>query len=197
MASTNSESGKNADGNVSDPKKVDDIASGIAAATETDADKSDTSHHEQSSTSKNDTDEIQSTSNATTSTKDDSTKPDKHTMSNIGNQKVITPKKPQKIKVHLVAVGSAPILKKSKFLMNANDRFIVANQFLQKILKLTNGNTTTTKSNSGANASSPSLFLYVNAAFVPSPEERMGDLFDCFGTRGELVIHYSLQEAWG
>ena len=206
MASTNSESGKNADGNVSDPKKVDDIASGIAAATETDADKSDTSHHEQSSTSKNDTDGlelanekrgIQSTSNATTTTNDDSTKPVKHTMSNSDNQKVITPKKPQKIKVHLVAVGSAPILKKSKFLMNANDRFIVANQFLQKILKLTNGNTTTTKSNSGANASSPSLFLYVNAAFVPSPEERMGDLFDCFGTRGELVIHYSLQEAWG
>mmetsp|Transcript_14850 Transcript_14850/g.35734 ORF Transcript_14850/g.35734 Transcript_14850/m.35734 type:complete len:174 (-) Transcript_14850:215-736(-) len=92
-----------------------------------------------------------------------------------------TSQKSEKIKVHLVAVGSAPILKKSKFLMNADDRFAVAIAFLRKILKLPSG----------------SLFLYVNAAFVPSPDERMGDLFDCFGIREELVIHYSLQEAWG
>lgn len=92
-------------------------------------------------------------------------------------------KKTEKIKVHLVAVGSAPILKKSKFLMNSDDRFVVAITFLRKILKLSPSNS--------------SLFLYVNAAFVPSPEERIGDLFDCFGSRGELVIHYCLQEAWG
>mmetsp|Transcript_5760 Transcript_5760/g.12685 ORF Transcript_5760/g.12685 Transcript_5760/m.12685 type:complete len:181 (+) Transcript_5760:169-711(+) len=98
--------------------------------------------------------------------------------------------KPVKIKVHLVAVGSAPILKKSKFLMNADDRFAVAIAFLRKVLKLSS-------STSGGSAAASSLFLYVNAAFVPSPDERMGDLFDCFGTRGELVIHYSLQEAWG
>ena len=91
--------------------------------------------------------------------------------------------KTEKIKVHLVAVGSAPILKKSKFLMNSDDRFVVAITFLRKILKLSPSNS--------------SLFLYVNAAFVPSPEERIGDLFDCFGSRGELVIHYCMQEAWG
>lgn len=101
--------------------------------------------------------------------------------------------KSEKIKVHLVAVGSAPILKKSKFLMNADDRFAVAIAFLRKVLKLSSSFTT---SNSlGMKASS--LFLYVNAAFVPSPDERIGDLFDCFGSRGELVVHYSLQEAWG
>ncbi|KAL7530056.1 hypothetical protein ACHAXR_003303 [Thalassiosira sp. AJA248-18] len=66
--------------------------------------------------------------------------------------------------------------------MNAEDRFVVAIAFLRKVLKL---------------SSSSSPFLYVNAAFVPSPDERMGDLYDCFGIRGELVIHYSLQEAWG
>ena len=103
-------------------------------------------------------------------------------------------KKSEKIKVHLVAVGSAPILKKSKFLMNANDQFGVANTFLRKILKLQQSTTTTTSS---APPSSSSLFLYINAAFVPSPDERIGDLYDCFGIRGELVIHYSLQEAWG
>ena len=98
------------------------------------------------------------------------------------------PKKTEKIKVHLVAVGSAPILKKSKFLMNANDQFGVANTFLRKLLKM---------QISAAAPSSSSLFLYINAAFVPSPDERIGDLYDCFGIRGELVIHYSLQEAWG
>ena len=103
-----------------------------------------------------------------------------------------------KIKVHLVAVGSAPILKKSKFLMNADDRFAVAIAFLRKVLKLS-----TTSSSASSSVSntlgmrSSSLFLYVNAAFVPSPDERIGDLFDCFGSRGELVVHYSLQEAWG
>ncbi|KAL3768760.1 hypothetical protein ACHAWU_006861 [Discostella pseudostelligera] len=104
--------------------------------------------------------------------------------------------KSEKIKVHLVAVGSAPILKKSKFLMNADDRFAVAIAFLRKVLKLSSSSTTSSVSNTtGMKASS--LFLYVNAAFVPSPDERIGDLFDCFGSRGELVIHYSLQEAWG
>lgn len=104
--------------------------------------------------------------------------------------------KSEKIKVHLVAVGSAPILKKSKFLMNADDRFAVAIAFLRKVLKLSSSSNTSSVSNTtGMKASS--LFLYVNAAFVPSPDERIGDLFDCFGSRGELVIHYSLQEAWG
>mmetsp|Transcript_26058 Transcript_26058/g.39392 ORF Transcript_26058/g.39392 Transcript_26058/m.39392 type:complete len:141 (+) Transcript_26058:48-470(+) len=94
----------------------------------------------------------------------------------------------QKIKVHLVAVGSAPILKKNKFLMNRTDNFGVAISFLRKRLKLNNNNNT---------ASSSSLFLYVNSAFVPCPTEQIGDLYDCFGMREELVIHYSLQEAWG
>ncbi|KAL7544776.1 hypothetical protein ACHAWF_008139 [Thalassiosira exigua] len=104
-----------------------------------------------------------------------------------GSGETIANPKPQKIKVHLVAVGNAPILKKAKFLMNADDRFAVAATFLRKVLKLSPG--------TGAAASA--LFLYVNAAFVPSPDERIGDLFDCFGVRGELMIHYSLQEAWG
>ncbi len=102
----------------------------------------------------------------------------------------------QKIKVHLVAVGSAPILKKNKFLMNRTDNFGVAISFLRKRLKL--GTATATGSTASSAASSASsLFLYVNSAFVPCPTEQIGDLYDCFGMREELVIHYSLQEAWG
>jgi ubiquitin-like protein ATG12 len=96
---------------------------------------------------------------------------------------------PKKIKVHFVAVGNAPILKKSKFLMSSEDEFGVANSFLRRLLKLSDG--------ASNNKSVPPLFLYVNAAFVPSVDQRMGDLIDCFGVRGELVIHYSLMEAWG
>ena len=117
-----------------------------------------------------------------------------------------------KIKVHLVAVGSAPILKKNKFLMNRADNFGVAISFLRKRLKLGDGSSTvnatatTTSTNASSNASSSnttpppsssSLFLYINSAFVPCPTEQIGDLYDCFGMREELVIHYSLQEAWG
>lgn len=89
-----------------------------------------------------------------------------------------------KVKVHFVAAGSAPILKKSKFLMSADDRFAVAATFLRKRI--------------GLEGKGSSVLLYVNAAFVPSPEERVGDLYACFSSeRGELVVHYSLQEAWG
>ena len=127
----------------------------------------------------------------------------------------------QKVKVHLVAVGSAPILKKNKFLMNRTDNFGVVISFLVKRLRLNNvsgGNTNASGSNSsgsgnngvGSNdsntttnnntaSSSSSLFVYVNSAFVPSPTENIGDLYDCFGMKnnGELILHYSLQEAWG
>lgn len=88
-----------------------------------------------------------------------------------------------KVKVHFVAVGSAPIMKKTKFQLGADQRFAAVTMFLRKMLKMT--------------GTGSSLFLYCNSAFVPSPDELVGDLNDCFSVRGELVIHYSLQEAWG
>ena len=121
----------------------------------------------------------------------------------------------QKVKVHLVAVGSAPILKKNKFLMNRSDNFGVVISFLVKRLRLvgnasggTNNNTNTggnsnngvgSNDNNNNNNAASSLFVYVNSAFVPSPTENIGDLYDCFGMKnnGELILHYSLQEAWG
>ena len=91
-----------------------------------------------------------------------------------------------KIKVHFVPVGNAPILKRTKFGVNIDShngkQFASLNTFLRKMLKL---------------KSDQSLFLYINSSFVPSPEENLKDLNDCFAIRGELVIHYALQEAWG
>lgn len=85
--------------------------------------------------------------------------------------------------------------------MNRTDNFGVAISFLRKRLKLGGNSTATTAVGStvasSSSASASSLFLYVNSAFVPCPTEQIGDLYDCFGMREELVIHYSLQEAWG
>jgi len=92
-------------------------------------------------------------------------------------------KKDAKVKVHFVAVGSAPIMKKTKFQLPADQRFAAVTAFLRKMLKLQD--------------SGSSLFLYCNSAFVPGPDELVGDLRDCFSVRDELVIHYSLQPSWG
>jgi ubiquitin-like protein ATG12 len=87
-----------------------------------------------------------------------------------------------KVKVHFVAVGSAPILKQTKFQVRADQRFSAITGFLRKILKLPD---------------SESLFMYCHSAFVPAPDHLVGDLKEAFAVRDELVIHYSLQEAWG
>lgn len=92
------------------------------------------------------------------------------------------PPKPKKTKIHFVPVGSAPLMKKTKFAIASDQRFSSVIAFLRKMLKL-----------SGTGGS---LFLYINC-FVPSPDQLVGDLDECFSVRGELVVHYSLQEAWG
>jgi ubiquitin-like protein ATG12 len=90
-----------------------------------------------------------------------------------------------KVKVHFVAVGSAPIMKKTKFQIGADQRFATVTAFLRKMLRLQDA------------GNSSSLFLYCQSAFVPGPDELVGDLKASFSVRDELVIHYSLQEAWG
>ncbi len=100
--------------------------------------------------------------------------------SDMSNASVTTT--PPKVKVHFSAAGAAPIMKKTKFQISADQRFASLTTFLRKMLKLDAGQ---------------SLFLYCNSAFVPSPDELLQDLNDSFAVRDELVIHYSLQEAWG
>lgn len=98
------------------------------------------------------------------------------------NAAAAAPPKPRKTKIHFVPVGSAPLMKKTKFAIASDQRFSSVTTFLRKMLKL-----------SGTGGS---LFLYINC-FVPSPDQLVGDLDECFSVRGELVVHYSLQEAWG
>uniref|UniRef100_A0A7R9WT85 Ubiquitin-like protein ATG12 n=1 Tax=Craspedostauros australis TaxID=1486917 RepID=A0A7R9WT85_9STRA len=88
-----------------------------------------------------------------------------------------------KVKVHFVPVGSAPILKKSKIQMNPDLRFFAVHAFLKKILELPDHQP---------------LFLYCSSSFSPGPEELLADLRTNFANaRSQLIVHYSLQEAWG
>lgn len=90
----------------------------------------------------------------------------------------------QKVKVHFQAVGSAPLLKRSKFQISADQRFASVHSFLRKMLNI-------------QEQPQSNLFLYCQSAFVPGSDTLVGELRDCFAVRDELVIHYSLQEAWG
>ena len=110
-----------------------------------------------------------------------------------------------KVKIHFVAVGSAPILKRTKFQINADQRFAAVHVFLRKLLKLPSLDDNNSIINNGSSSSSTgnssqnNLFLYCCSAFVPSPDHSIGELRDSFANAHtkELVIHYSLQEAWG
>ncbi|KAJ1505456.1 Ubiquitin-like protein [Coelomomyces lativittatus] len=42
-----------------------------------------------------------------------------------------------------------------------------------------------------------SLFLYINQAFAPNPDEKLGNLYDCFGSDGHLIVNYCTTPAWG
>jgi ubiquitin-like protein ATG12 len=111
---------------------------------------------------------------------------------------------PDKVKIHFVAVGSAPILKRTKFQINADQRFAAVHVFLRRLLKLPSSDENHSDNNNNNNnisgsANSNNLFLYCCSAFVPSPDHLVGELRDSFANAHtkELVIHYSLQEAWG
>jgi ubiquitin-like protein ATG12 len=86
------------------------------------------------------------------------------------------------VKVHLKAIGTAPVLKKSKFKVNSQERFATIITFLRRQLALGGGDT---------------LFCYLHSAFAPSPSVRIEDLFRSFHSEGELVVHYSLSNAFG
>ncbi|XP_019227739.1 PREDICTED: ubiquitin-like protein ATG12 isoform X1 [Nicotiana attenuata] len=73
----------------------------------------------------------------------------------------------RKVIVHLRATGDAPILKQAKFKIAGTDKFIKVIDFLRRQLHR------------------ETLFVYVNSAFSPNPDELVIDLyngFDCPST---------------
>jgi ubiquitin-like protein ATG12 len=89
----------------------------------------------------------------------------------------------RKVKVHFVAIGSAPILKKTKFKIDAHQTFAYLAANLRRTLKLAD--------------TKEELFMYLHSSFCPSPDDTLGNLEDCFKVRDELIVQYCLKEAWG
>lgn len=88
----------------------------------------------------------------------------------------------KKIDVLLKAAGDAPIMKKKKWAVDANKPVAYLSEFIRKYIRC---------------EPSESLFIYVNQTFVPSPDQVLSNLFECFGTDGKLVLHYCKSQAWG
>ncbi|XP_044732804.1 autophagy protein 12-like [Chrysoperla carnea] len=87
-----------------------------------------------------------------------------------------------KIDVLLKATGNAPIMKKKKWTVPYNKTIGWISEFIKKYLKL---------------EPSEQLFLYINQTFAPSPDQVVRNLYDCYGSDGRLVLHYSITQAWG
>ncbi|XP_058504173.1 ubiquitin-like protein ATG12 [Solea solea] len=88
----------------------------------------------------------------------------------------------KKIDVLLKAVGDTPIMKTKKWSVERSRTVQALAQFISRFLKLD---------------ANEQLFIYVNQAFAPSPDQEVGLLFDCFGSDGKLVLHYCKSQAWG
>ncbi|ELR12941.1 Autophagyrelated protein 12, putative [Acanthamoeba castellanii str. Neff] len=87
-----------------------------------------------------------------------------------------------KVVIMFKAVGGASALKVNKFKLQAKASFQFIVDFLRKQLR--------------CKPTDP-LFLFVNGAFQPNPEEVIADLFKCFHNSGQLVINYCTTAAWG
>ena len=83
--------------------------------------------------------------------------------------------------------GGTPQLEKAKLRTEGSNTWSSVEEGLRRIF--------TQLAAQGHVAWTPSdpIHTYI-AGFVPLPEQRMGDLFDCFGTDGELVVQYSTGE---
>lgn len=94
----------------------------------------------------------------------------------------VRPMGPTKVTLQFVAVGNAPLMKRTKFTVSGHDELSVVYKFLRKQLRLKD---------------SESLFVYCNSSFAPSPGQRLSSLFESFQVGDVLVLNYSLTHAWG
>ncbi|XP_020582456.1 ubiquitin-like protein ATG12 isoform X3 [Phalaenopsis equestris] len=79
-----------------------------------------------------------------------------------------SPTSDRKVVVHLRATGDAPILKQAKFKTAGSNKFSTVIEFLRRQLH------------------KDTLFVYVNSAFSPNPDELMIDLYNV-GLEGKFL----------
>eukprot|EP00735_Rhodelphis_limneticus_P013349 TRINITY_DN6997_c0_g1::TRINITY_DN6997_c0_g1_i1::g.13399::m.13399 TRINITY_DN6997_c0_g1::TRINITY_DN6997_c0_g1_i1::g.13399 ORF type:complete len:122 (+),score=-2.66,sp/Q1SF86/ATG12_MEDTR/51.06/1e-29,APG12/PF04110.8/1.6e-30 TRINITY_DN6997_c0_g1_i1:104-469(+) len=89
------------------------------------------------------------------------------------------PIKDGKVMVHLRPVGNAPILRQNKFKIQASKPFSSIIDFLREELH------------------AESVFVYINSAFAPGPDQMIAHLAQCFHTDGVLVLNYCQSQAYG
>lgn len=115
-------------------------------------------------------------------------------------------------------VGSAPLLKQTKFKISSSLKFQAISDFLRRQLCPSNTSGNTNISNNGStsiptspqsspqlyNTSPPgreeelvSLFLYINSSFAPAADEIISNLYACFAVDNVLIVNYSMTPAWG
>lgn len=90
--------------------------------------------------------------------------------------------KTKKIEVRLQAAGDAPIMKQKNYKVDGEKQISWILAFIRKYLKL---------------EPQDNLFVYVNQAFSPSPDQTVTNLAECFGQDNKLVLYYSRSQAWG
>ncbi|KAF9559970.1 APG12-domain-containing protein [Agrocybe pediades] len=87
-----------------------------------------------------------------------------------------------KVVVRFRGVGNAPIMRQNVYTIAASHRFQAVIQFLRRKLAWQKGEP---------------LFLYINYAFSPAPDDIVSNLFKSFSTEGYLIVNYSTTPAWG
>ena len=82
----------------------------------------------------------------------------------------------------LFIVGAPPALTRDKWNVTRDKTIGAITNFVKKPLKMEAHQT---------------LFMYVKQTFSPSADVEVGKLYDCFGSDGQLVLHFCMTEAWG
>ncbi|KAL3675128.1 hypothetical protein R1sor_025076 [Riccia sorocarpa] len=90
-----------------------------------------------------------------------------------------TPPAASKVVVLFRATGDAPILIQNKFKIGGAEKFAKVIDFLRKQLHR------------------ETVFVYINSAFSPNPDEVVTELFENFGIDGKLVVNHACSMAWG
>ncbi|GAM89838.1 hypothetical protein ANO11243_078770 [Dothideomycetidae sp. 11243] len=87
-----------------------------------------------------------------------------------------------KITVRLSPLPATPSLRQPRFKISSTQRFEAVVRFLRRKLALKDHE---------------SVFCYVNSCFAPGLDEGVGNLWRCFKVGEELVVSYSVTQAFG
>ncbi|TKA79596.1 Ubiquitin-like protein ATG12 [Friedmanniomyces simplex] len=87
-----------------------------------------------------------------------------------------------KVTIRLSPLPNTPQLRQPRFKCSGNQRFEHIVRFLRKKIGLQDHE---------------SVFCYVNSVFSPGLDEGVGNLWRCFKTGNELVVNYSVTQAFG